>query len=898
MMNSTSNQTIEPEGADTQTQPAAGEFRFCLLRHVGRGDPPGKVFSLNANGTVKKTPVGRREKFEVADISLSLADLHSTLKTLGPEYHLTSGTSGHYPHPDVGVGAIAVTEDTLKASGDAPKDQKTGLPLIGFGDGHLKHRPGPGVLVIDTDGVQETPVSVQLRTAVPGIEDYARVERPSSSSFIYDAQGKLLSGLLGLHTYYGVADATDIPRALTALHKRLVLSGFANFRVSEAGVILEYSAVDRQMRVPSQPVYAGAARLVDGLVSKRAENTKLFPGRPLLDTRKVIRDLSPAEEAEYAIKVQQARAPLLEEAAAKRAAHREKLAQNAVRNSGGKLTLDEALASVDRSLNGGFLTPEHEIQMAGGKVVTVAEILANPTEFHRKHARDPHEPLYGSDTVAMIYTRNGDPRIVSFAHGKHTLMLGERNARDDFSTPEAEAALNDPATQKIIADAVAAAEVAAAKQKLVTTGFDNSLLFGRMFETAEWLLSKDAVTRIPPRSWEVPYLLLRNSAVLFGGPGGAGKSSLTNALAASIASGMGYLGYQPRNPTGEAVLILNKDDDTMELRRRFAALFLKYGVPAAGLSNLISCGKDKLGDTLLCRLDRDGELIFNEGFFAWLADEIRRTKAKVVFLDPFFSLVGFPENDNNSMGRCGGRLNRFAVENGVCVAIIAHTSKAGGEASNAGERNASAIAGGARLVDAVRLAHLVMPLADVDAGDVGLTKGDPRLKKMFGLWPVKSNYSFRGAAGAYFETQGVSLNNAAGLDPGDEVAVAVRFVPVTASSSTTVLKAILRVIADGVGAQTPYSLSRKGGTGRFLAKAVIEGVDWTAEHKDGPPTEKSVSAIIERDVIGRGFAAEGKVKVKRADGRGTNTRNGVELTAAGVQKLASLEAGEDDNPMD
>jgi hypothetical protein len=467
------------ENAAEQPEPAIGDFKVCILQHKGAGPAPGKTVALDKAGELKKITVPWRERFFVGDVNLTLKDLYNTLTTpLGPEYHLTGGTCGYTISDDPkDTGAIAVSKRVLDRAAEgvdpfAPLiDAETGQFLTGFSDEYLKYRLGPGLMVIDSDRLKqgETPVSDQMRAAVPGIENYARIEAPSSSSYIYDAAGTQLAGLKGLHTFYGVVDATDIPRALDVVHKRLILSGFAKFSVGDAGDILERSAVDLSMKKPSQPVYAGAATMLGGLVSKRTDNTTYHEGKPLLDTRKVILDLTPKEERECAAKVEAARAPLLEEAAAKKAAHREKLALDKIKNSGGEYTLEAALAAVNRSLAGGFLAPEHEILMADGRVVTVADILANPKEFYLRNCRDPHEWAYGSDTVAQVRREGGQLCIKSFAHGKHTLMLGEpptaeealAMARQDFGTPEAMAYLNDPEVQRIMSDAVAAAHAAA-----------------------------------------------------------------------------------------------------------------------------------------------------------------------------------------------------------------------------------------------------------------------------------------------------------------------------------------------------------------------------------------------------------------------------------------------------
>jgi hypothetical protein len=71
---------------------------------------------------------------------------------------------------------------------------------------------------------------------------------------------------------------------------------------------------------------------------------------------------------------------------------------------------------------------------------------------------------------------------------------------------------------------------------------------------------------IPPRRWLFGYWLLRGEITALVAPGGIGKSTLTSALALSIASGREFLN-KPLHEGAGTVWLWNLEDDHDELAR-------------------------------------------------------------------------------------------------------------------------------------------------------------------------------------------------------------------------------------------------------------------------------------------------------------------------------------------
>ena len=269
-------------------------------------------------------------------------------------------------------------------------------------------------MVIDSDNLNAgDQVWAQLCQAAPLLAQYARVETSSSSSNLFSGK-KQLSHEKGLHTALHVADAADIPRALRALHCRLVMVGLSRYRLSRPGAILERSIVDQALAVPSQPVYLRPYLCGDTLSQKK--RIEFFSGIEVVDTRVTIPDLTAEEEQAYRNAHDAACRALQADAAAAAAAY------DAER--GAKLPGGAAEAAAARTSH--RLPDDWEIMLGDRErtVVTVGQILAAPAKYHGMTCRDPMEPEYnGFHVVGKIYT-DQTPMINSMAHGRAAYHLG------------------------------------------------------------------------------------------------------------------------------------------------------------------------------------------------------------------------------------------------------------------------------------------------------------------------------------------------------------------------------------------------------------------------------------------------------------------------------------------
>lgn len=124
-----------------------------------------------------------------------------------------------------------------------------------------------------------------------------------------------------------------------------------------------------------------------------------------------------------------------------------------IAKAAGRDATDDDRDAVRRGIDGGALADDWVMWVddeAGEFVpVTVREILANPTCYHRRVCLDPLEPDYdGGRPVAMLFTLGGPARVHSFARGGRTFRLMPavdrielRSGREAEAAREAAAAL-------------------------------------------------------------------------------------------------------------------------------------------------------------------------------------------------------------------------------------------------------------------------------------------------------------------------------------------------------------------------------------------------------------------------------------------------------------------------
>ncbi len=212
------------------------KIQVGLFTHAHPTAPAaGKYFNDDTKWTVGTLT---RSNYETAGFE-SLAQFADWIRnTALPSQHLTQGIATH-PR------AVCVSQ------ADRESEPETERPVICRTNNDLPLPDGAGLMCIDTDSAG-APITFDqvwnaLCAACPELVMHTCVHTTSSGSNVI--RNGHSTGTRGIHTFYHVKNATDIPRALEALHVRLCLAGHARHKLSSSGAFLARSFVDQALRV-------------------------------------------------------------------------------------------------------------------------------------------------------------------------------------------------------------------------------------------------------------------------------------------------------------------------------------------------------------------------------------------------------------------------------------------------------------------------------------------------------------------------------------------------------------------------------------------------------------------------------------------------------------------------
>lgn len=375
----------------------------------------------------------------------------------------------------------------------------------------------------------------------------------------------------------------------------------------------------------------------------------------------------------------------------------------------------------------------------------------------------------------------------------------------------------------------------------------------------------------PKRKWLYGTYLVRRAVSLLVAPGARGKSTWLLAVAIACASGRAILGTHVFGGPLR-VLYINAEDSTDELALRLRAAMQHHGLKDSDLARLHIAGADCLSLTLL--VANRGQPSLNVSGWNDLIVEIDRVEPDIVLIDPLVALVGGVSlNDNSAAALMIGKFVSIAAERKIAVMIAHHAAK------NREATSAEAAMGAASLVNLARICLSLEPLAEGDAGKVGVAPWDAR--SIFRVIGTKQNLSLPNATDDWVRLKSVDMLNA---EPpiyphGDRVAVVEKFIPNPTSAvfPAPVIAAAMQAIGTANPPLSPFG--RAAGTS---AAAVIAAA--IAPHLVGQASNANAKAVLDY-LIRTGQVTTQPVQVPRP-GRGPYTRNG--LVLVGVQPSTGI----------
>ncbi|MDF8335091.1 AAA family ATPase [Novosphingobium cyanobacteriorum] len=270
---------------------------------------------------------------------------------------------------------------------------------------------------------------------------------------------------------------------------------------------------------------------------------------------------------------------------------------------------------------------------------------------------------------------------------------------------------------------------------------------------------------IPRRQWLLGRWLLRGEVTAIFAPGGVGKSTLSTAIAISLASGRDLLNQPPKGQVG--AWIYNLEDAPEELDRQIAATLLLHGVDREECDGRLFVNS---GITMpLCTAsEEEGGPTINEAAFVQLKTTILREGIGVVVIDPLVSSHRVTEASNEAIDAIAKRWKRLAHETGCAVILVHHTRKLMGREATA-EDGRGAVA----LRDAARVVLVLNKVSASEAESLGLT--DPKIYRSLVKVDMGKASRAPDETTTWLKLEGQSLGNGDDLEPPDFVGVATLF---------------------------------------------------------------------------------------------------------------------------
>jgi hypothetical protein len=370
--------------------------------------PLTKKMSLSSEGSIQKVASAQLSRgcFETVTLP-DLAEFANCLESA------TSDVAFCYGIADQRNGTVVRESDLLANPGAIARTRE-----------FLRFARVPGILMLDNDNGQffdETLAEFLLET-VDLLEGVTMLVRPSSSSNLWNTEtDKCLRPMVNQRAYLIVSDASQIPAVGKIIEAQLWLSGHGYFDISSAGSLLKRCTVDTSVWQPERLDFVGGAVCTPPL-QQRNMFCRLIEGcRQVLDLGR-LSELTNKQKMRTDELERKAKAEVDGERKVVRAKWIDRRVDELVKKG---VDADLARQSVHQASEMNALNGSFVIKLESGAELSVAELLADPGQYHGQRCHDPLEPEYHNDPrVGFISLNNGGrPYIYSHAHGGCRYML-------------------------------------------------------------------------------------------------------------------------------------------------------------------------------------------------------------------------------------------------------------------------------------------------------------------------------------------------------------------------------------------------------------------------------------------------------------------------------------------
>jgi hypothetical protein len=343
---------------------------------------------------------------------------------------------------------------------------------------------------------------------------------------------------------------------------------------------------------------------------------------------------------------------------------------------------------------------------------------------------------------------------------------------------------------------------------------------------------------IPPRPWLYGTQLIRGFVTVLVAPGGTGKSAYAMAVAASIASGVEFLGQHIF--TSGAIAVLNLEDPLDELDRRVAAIMLRHKLKTIQLQDrfYLHSGEDRA--VTIAAVGPDGFSVIYPDEEALIA-QIRAHGIVLLVVDPYAESHTLEENSNPDMVKAAAAWRRIARATNCAVLLVHHVRKGA-------VTDIDAARGAKALTDSARVGLILSPMSQDDGEEFGIPETDRWAYVR--LDDAKVNLAPKASKARWLRLEQVELGNKTDEYPnGDKVAAIATWEPPVpaADADPAQLNEALDVIATPP-ADWLYSPTRRGKDNhRWAGQVLIDLLNFTENQAGALVTAWLKSGLLYRE---------------------------------------------------
>ena len=378
------------------------------------------------------------------------------------------------------------------------------------------------------------------------------------------------------------------------------------------------------------------------------------------------------------------------------------------------------------------------------------------------------------------------------------------------------------------------------------------------------------IANLPPvprkREWLHGTDLMRGAVSMLVAPGAKAKTTLLLTCALACASGRPLLGAHVYG--GKlGVLYLSTEDSLNEIALRLRAAMHHNKLNDGDVPGLHIIAADQWRLPLL-RAAGATPVLNQPGWDALIA-ELDHVKPDILVIDPLINIMGgVNANDNSAAALLMGQFVSLAAVRHIAVMIAHHAAKGRDPSS------AESAMGAASFVNLCRIALGIEPLAEKEAGALGLPPWEAN--SVFRLIGTKQNFSPPGNRDRWFRISACEIPN---QQPpvyiaGDKVAVVEVFQPGT--SGPVFAEDLIRDALAAVSSANPPLSPSKNSRERYASPVISRAI---ARYRSGQISEIEGKAVLDH-LIRSGLIKVEDVKVPRSGGR-ADQRKGLILTPSG-----------------